>query len=158
MFIPRSARDPVDTALARCDPHRRLCAASPHAPDGAIRIGALTTWTDIVRRRTCRLPFDALKQAAREVGSVQIQNRATLAGNLCNASPAADGVPPLLALDAQVELTGGSGNRLVALKDFIKGNRQTVAAGTSLSQPFTFRRLLSMASRRSSSWARAAIW
>jgi CO/xanthine dehydrogenase FAD-binding subunit len=96
-----------------------------HRPDGAIRIGALTTWTGIVG---ADLPpaFDALKQAAREVGSVQIQNRATIAGNLCNASPAADGVPPLLVLDAQVELTGGSGNRLVALKDFIKGNRQTV--------------------------------
>jgi CO/xanthine dehydrogenase FAD-binding subunit len=100
-------------------------------PDGAIRIGALSTWTDIVR---ADLPsaFDALKQAAREVGSVQIQNRATIAGNLCNASPAADGVPPLLVLDAQVELTGGSGNRLVPLKDFIKGNRQTVRAGSEL--------------------------
>lgn len=100
-------------------------------PDGAIRIGALATWTDIVR---ADLPpaFDALKQAAREVGSVQIQNRATIAGNLCNASPAADGVPPLLVLDAQVELTGGSGNRLVALKDFIKGNRQTVRAASEL--------------------------
>jgi len=66
------------------------------------RIGALATWTDVIR---ADLPaaFDGLKLAAREVGSVQIQNRATLAGNLCNASPAADGVPPLLTLDAGVE-------------------------------------------------------
>ncbi|TIP38393.1 MAG: xanthine dehydrogenase family protein subunit M, partial [Mesorhizobium sp.] len=58
-------------------------------------IGARTTWTDIVR---LPLPpaFDALKSAAREVGSVQIQNVASIAGNLCNASPAADGVPALL--------------------------------------------------------------
>ena len=48
--------------------------------------------------------FDALKQAAREVGSIQIQNCGTVAGNLCNASPAADGVPPLLILGAEVEL------------------------------------------------------
>jgi CO/xanthine dehydrogenase FAD-binding subunit len=94
------------------------------APDGGIRIGALTTWTDIVR---ASLPpaFRALQQAAREVGSVQIQNRATIAGNLCNASPAADGVPPLLALDARVELASRSGNRTLPLSDFIQGNRKT---------------------------------
>lgn len=94
------------------------------APDGGIRIGALTTWTDIVR---ASLPpaFRALQQAAREVGSVQIQNRATIAGNLCNASPAADGVPPLLALDACVELASRSGNRTLPLSDFIQGNRKT---------------------------------
>ena len=95
------------------------------APDGGIRIGALTTWTDIVR---ASLPpaFRALQQAAREVGSVQIQNRATIAGNLCTASPAADGVPPLLALDACVELASRSGNRTLPLSDFIQGNRKTV--------------------------------
>jgi len=94
------------------------------APDGGIRIGALTTWTDIVR---ASLPpaFRALQQAAREVGSVQIQSRATIAGNLCNASPAADGVPPLLALDARVELASRSGNRTLPLSDFIQGNRKT---------------------------------
>lgn len=94
------------------------------SPDGGIRIGALTTWTDIVR---ASLPpaFRALQQAAREVGSVQIQNRATIAGNLCNASPAADGVPPLLALDARVELASRSGNRTLPLSDFIQGNRKT---------------------------------
>ena len=73
-----------------------------------IRIGGLTTWTDIIRAPLPRC-FDALKSAAREVGSVQIQNRGTVAGNLCNASPAADGVPPLLALDAEVELTSQAG-------------------------------------------------
>ena len=67
------------------------------------RIGAATTWTDVVRADLPPL-FDALKQAARQVGSIQIQNAGTVAGNLCNASPAADGVPPLLALDAEVEL------------------------------------------------------
>ncbi len=89
------------------------------------RIGATTTWTDIVR---ADLPpaFNALKAAAREVGSIQIQNAATVAGNLCNASPAADGVPPLLILDTRVELASAEhGSRLVALEDFILGNRRT---------------------------------
>ena len=53
-----------------------------------------------------------LKAAAREVGSIQIQNAATVAGNLCNASPAADGVPPLLTLDTRVELAS-AGHLLV---------------------------------------------
>jgi CO/xanthine dehydrogenase FAD-binding subunit len=90
-----------------------------------IRIGGLTTWTEIIRTRLPRC-FDALKSAAREVGSVQIQNRGTVAGNLCNASPAADGVPPLLALDADVELTSRSHVRKMPLAEFIVGNRKTL--------------------------------
>jgi len=90
-----------------------------------IRIGALTTWTDVIRTPLPRC-FDALKAAAREVGSVQIQNRATVAGNLCNASPAADGVPPLLVLDAEIELTSRTGIRQIPLAEFITGNRRTV--------------------------------
>ncbi len=89
-----------------------------------IRIGARASWSDIVR---CGLPpsFDALRLAAREVGSVQIQNMATVAGNLCNASPAADGVPPLLVLDAEVELRALGGTRRLPLSQFILGNRRT---------------------------------
>jgi CO/xanthine dehydrogenase FAD-binding subunit len=89
-----------------------------------IRLGGLTTWSDILRAALPRC-FDALKSAAREVGSVQIQNRGTVAGNLCNASPAADGVPPLLALDAEVELTSSRGSRRMPLAEFIVGNRKT---------------------------------
>lgn len=89
------------------------------------RIGGLTTWTDIIRADLPRC-FDALKSAAREVGSVQIQNRGTVAGNLCNASPAADGVPPLLALDAEVELSSSAGTRRMSLAEFIIGNRKTL--------------------------------
>jgi CO/xanthine dehydrogenase FAD-binding subunit len=88
------------------------------------RIGGLTTWSEIIRTPLPRC-FDALKSAAREVGSVQIQNRGTVAGNLCNASPAADGVPPLLALDAEVELVSKAGVRTTPLADFILGNRKT---------------------------------
>ncbi|MER9563558.1 MULTISPECIES: xanthine dehydrogenase family protein subunit M [unclassified Mesorhizobium] len=87
-------------------------------------IGARTTWTDLVRHP---LPaaFDALKQAAREIGSVQIQNVASIAGNLCNASPAADGVPALLVLDAEIELRSAAAIRHLPLAEFILGNRRT---------------------------------
>ncbi len=95
------------------------------------RIGALTTWSDIIR---LDLPdaFNALQLAAREVGSVQIQNRATVAGNLCNASPAADGVPALLILDAEIELSSKKGARQIPLNEFIHGNRQTDIAPDEL--------------------------
>lgn len=88
------------------------------------RIGATTTWSDIV---VADLPpaFDMLKQAAREVGSLQIQNAGTVAGNLCNASPAADGVPPLLALDAWVDLASEQGGRRLPLAEFLTGPRKT---------------------------------
>ena len=97
----------------------------------AVVIGARASWTSLIRRE---LPpaFDALKLAAREVGSVQIQNRATIAGNLCNASPAADGVPPLLALDASVELRSARGGRVLPLSEFILGNRKTALAPDEL--------------------------
>jgi CO/xanthine dehydrogenase FAD-binding subunit len=93
--------------------------------ENEIRIGGLTTWTDVLRAPLPRC-FDALKAAAREVGSIQIQNRGTVAGNLCNASPAADGVPPLLALDAEVELASQAGVRKLPLSEFLVGNRKTV--------------------------------
>jgi CO/xanthine dehydrogenase FAD-binding subunit len=91
------------------------------------RLGATTTWSTLIEAPLPRL-FDGLKQAAREVGGRQIQNAGTLAGNLCNASPAADGVPPLLALDAEVELAGRAGTRRLPLSSFITGNRRTVLA------------------------------
>src|SRR5271169_4422863 len=93
----------------------------------AVRIGATTTWSDIV---AADLPpaFDALKVAARDVGAVQIQNRGTIAGNLCNASPAADGVPPLLIPDAEVKLAPRRGTRRLALDVFVNGARSTLLA------------------------------
>jgi CO/xanthine dehydrogenase FAD-binding subunit len=90
-----------------------------------IRIGGLTTWSEVIRAPLPRC-FDALKAAAKEVGSVQIQNRGTVAGNLCNASPAADGVPPLLALDAEVEMASSAGRRRLSLAQFLVGNRKTL--------------------------------
>lgn len=91
------------------------------------RIGAATTWSAI---RAADLPpaFDMLKLAAREVGSIQIQNAGTIGGNLCNASPAADGVPPLLALDAMVELRSARRERVLPLAEFLTGPRRTALA------------------------------
>lgn len=89
------------------------------------RIGATTSWSELIAARLPPL-FDGLTLAAREIGGVQIQNAGTVAGNVCNASPAADGVPPLLALDARVEVADSTGSRSLALADFILGNRRTL--------------------------------
>ncbi|WP_395540001.1 FAD binding domain-containing protein [Neotabrizicola sp. sgz301269] len=92
------------------------------AGDG-LRIGACTTWSEIA---SAALPpaCAALQEAALQVGGRQIQNAGTIGGNLCNASPAADGVPPLLALEAQVELAGPGGTRRLPLADFLLGPRR----------------------------------
>jgi CO/xanthine dehydrogenase FAD-binding subunit len=90
-----------------------------------VRIGACATWRAVAEASLPRA-FNALKAAAREVGSIQIQNMGTVGGNLCTASPAADGVPPLLALDAEVELTSRRGHRRVPLRDFIASYRKTL--------------------------------
>ncbi|HTR83288.1 MAG TPA: xanthine dehydrogenase family protein subunit M [Reyranella sp.] len=95
------------------------------------RLGATATWSELIEAHLPPL-FDGLKQAAREVGGRQIQNAGTIAGNLCNASPAADGVPPLLALDAEVELAGPTGRRLLPLSSFIIGNRRTARAADEI--------------------------
>ena len=87
-------------------------------------LGAGVTWSAL-REATLPPCFDGLKAAAREIGGLQVQNAGTLVGNVCNASPAADGVPGLLALDAAVELAGARGRRSLPIEDFVTGNRQT---------------------------------
>ncbi|HUN46874.1 MAG TPA: FAD binding domain-containing protein [Stellaceae bacterium] len=96
------------------------------------RSPALVTWSEIIADRSLPPLFDGLKLAAREVGGVQIQNAGTLCGNLCNASPAADGVPNLLALDAEVELASRRGTRRLAVESFVTGNRKTLRAPDEL--------------------------
>ena len=122
-FFPALGDRPISTPVVDISGVSELRGIS--VTDSEIRIGGLTTWTEILRAPLPRC-FDALKAAAREVGSVQIQNRGTVAGNLCNASPAADGVPPLLALDAEVELASRSGLRRLPLSQFLVGNRKTL--------------------------------
>ena len=93
--------------------------------------GATTTWTDVLRADLPPL-FDALKQAAREIGGVQIQNAATVAGNLCNASPAADATPVWMALDAVAALQSRDGERRVPVVDFVLANRRTALAANEV--------------------------
>ena len=92
--------------------------------DAGWRIPALTTWTDLAETS---LPpaFDGLRAAARTIGGRQIQNAGTVCGNVVNASPAADGLPSLLALDAEVELASAAGLRVVPVAAFVLGNRVT---------------------------------
>ncbi|MEX0368859.1 MAG: xanthine dehydrogenase family protein subunit M [Ruegeria sp.] len=99
--------------------------------DTGWRIGAATRWSDIVQADLPRA-FAGLQAAAREVGGIQIQNAGTVAGNLCNASPAADGVPPLLTLEAQVEVASTNGLRTLPLTDFITGVRRTALTGDEM--------------------------
>lgn len=96
-----------------------------------LSIGASTTWAEI---GGAELPpaARALQQAARLVGGRQVQNAGTIGGNLCNASPAADGVPPLLALGAEVELASAAGLRRLALAEFILGPRRTALRADEL--------------------------
>lgn len=90
-----------------------------------IRLGALTTW-DEMRRATLPPALAGYQKAARDVGGAQIQNRGTLVGNICTASPAGDGIPCLLTLDAEVEIASERGRRMVPMTAFIDGYRHTV--------------------------------
>jgi len=94
--------------------------------DGGISIGAATPLNEIERFLPDRLGFQALRQAVHSVGSYQIRNRASLGGNICNASPAADTVPALLILGAALSIVGAIGERSVPLCDFFLGPGKTV--------------------------------
>lgn len=96
-----------------------------------VRIGALARWSELAG---ADLPaaFDGLRRAARQIGGLQVQNAGTVCGNVCNASPAADGIPNLLVLDASVELVSIRERRTVPLHSFVTGNRATAIRGDEL--------------------------
>lgn len=91
----------------------------------ALILGARTTYWDVVTEPRCRQEFPLLVDAARQVGAVQIQARGTWAGNIVNASPAADGVPVLMAYDAIVVLQSREGIAEVPLADFYLAYKET---------------------------------
>lgn len=100
------------------------------AEGGWVRVSAGTTMTEIVESPLMQQSFPALVEAARFVGSVQIRNRATLVGNQCNASPAADTAPPLLVYGAVVVVFGPGGERRVPLDEFfVKSGVTVLGAG-----------------------------
>ena len=94
--------------------------------DGYLRIGALDTYTDIIRSLLVRRRLPMLVAAAREVGAVQIQNRGTLGGNIANGSPAGDTLPVLAAAEAMIELRSIDWTRKVPFTAFYEGYRKTV--------------------------------
>jgi CO/xanthine dehydrogenase FAD-binding subunit len=106
----------------------RDLSASIVETDSMIRIGAGAVMTDIGAHAGIGRHFPALIESARVVGSVQIRNRATLAGNICNASPAADTAPALLVYEARVNLVSAAGSRQVPLNGFFTGPGRTVLA------------------------------
>lgn len=92
--------------------------------DSELHIGALTTYSDIVHSILTRKHAPLLVEASRTVGAIQLQNTATIGGNLGNASPAADGIPPLYALDAMIVLSSVNGDRELPIEDFFVGYRK----------------------------------
>jgi CO/xanthine dehydrogenase FAD-binding subunit len=94
--------------------------------DGSITIGALTTMREIEISPLITERFPFLAQSAAEVGSIQIRNRATIGGNMANATPSADTAPALIALNATAKIVGLNGERAVPLEEFFKGPGQTV--------------------------------
>ncbi len=92
----------------------------------ALRVGALTTFTQLIRSELIQRHVPALVEASRTIGAIQIQNRGTIGGNIVNASPAGDSLPVLAAYDAEVEIGSARGTRRVAFSEFYTGYRRTV--------------------------------
>ena len=102
--------------------------------DGLLRVGAGVSYTRIIEEIGDRLP--GLAMASRTVGSPQIRNRGTVGGNLGTASPAGDGLPPLYASDAEVEVVSVDGSRKMPVADFIHGPKQNALAPNELISAF----------------------
>jgi xanthine dehydrogenase small subunit len=100
--------------------------------DGVLAIGALATYSQIIRSRHVRQRLPMLIDAAREIGGAQIQNRGTIGGNIANASPAGDTLPVLAAADATVVLRSVDGERRVRFSEFYTGYRKTVLRSDEL--------------------------
>jgi CO/xanthine dehydrogenase FAD-binding subunit len=100
--------------------------------DGALSLGALTTYTEIRRSDACAEHLPVLQAAAATIGAIQIQNRGTLGGNIANASPAGDTLPILLAVDATIVVGGPRGERSVPAAAFWVAYRTTALAPDEL--------------------------
>ncbi|RLD11455.1 MAG: xanthine dehydrogenase family protein subunit M [Chlamydiae bacterium] len=94
--------------------------------DDKIKISALTTFSELIENEIIAENADVLVQAAEIIGSSQIRNRGTIGGNIANASPAGDSIPPLFVLEAEIETSGKNGTRIIPIKDFFKGPGRTI--------------------------------
>ncbi|MCY3921290.1 MAG: xanthine dehydrogenase family protein subunit M [Chloroflexi bacterium] len=97
-----------------------------HGTDGSLTIGAATPCYEIYGDDTIAEKYPVLVDSCSLIGGTAIQGRASLGGNLCNSSPAADGIPSLIVLKGQVEIAGPNGRRTVAVEDFCTGPGQNV--------------------------------
>jgi CO/xanthine dehydrogenase FAD-binding subunit len=102
----------------------RELAGVTDGEDGGVSIGALTTYTAILKSARLARDYPLLGLAARETGGVATQNRGTIGGNIANASPAADTPPVLLVYDARLELVSASGSRRVPYAEFHRGYKK----------------------------------
>ena len=123
------ARPPAVLDLTRV---RELTEWAPE--NGRLRIGAGVTYTRLIAELAGRLPGLAI--ASRTVGSPQIRNRGTVGGNLGTSSPAGDGLPPLFAADAEVELASTRGTRRMAVAEFVTGPKRNALAPDELIAAF----------------------
>jgi len=134
----------------------RLGSLRAHAwSDDRLTLGALTSYWDIVTDPRAQAELPMLVAAARTVGAIQIQTRGTWAGNIVNASPAADGVPALMALDAEVVLASAAGEERVRLDGFYRGYKQMARRPDQLVtaidvplEPRSFQSFVKVGSRR----------
>lgn len=106
--------------------------ALSYDPRGGLRIGALVTAREVELCAPVLHHYQSLAQAARELGSIQVRNRATIVGNVCRASPSADTLPPLIADGARVKIHGPRGERTLPLEEFLVGPGKTVLGADEL--------------------------
>ena len=125
--VPGGGQD-VPPALVSLRHIPELAAIEESDPGGALRIGAAVPLREVADNPTVKATLPALVEAIEVFGSPQIRNVATLGGNLGNASPAADSVPPLIAYGARVEITGPDSTRRVPVEEFLTGPGRTALA------------------------------
>lgn len=89
-------------------------------------IGAATTFDEISKSGIIKNKYTALFEASQMLGSTQVRNSATIAGNICNASPAADSAPPLIVFDAEIEIVNSKETKKVSISDFFTGYKKTI--------------------------------
>ena len=107
-------------------------AAIQRLPDGGIEIGAALSATRVARHEAIAVGYPAVAASARLIGSVQVQNRASLGGNVCNAAPSADAVPALICHEARANIASANGRRSMPLEDFIVGPGKTILQADEL--------------------------
>ncbi len=107
-------------------------ASIDHDEDEGLRIGALATISEVAKSSIVKEKYSMLREAALSIASTQVQNRGTIAGNICNAVPSADSAPALLCLDAKILCTGKQGDRTIPVDEFFLGPGKTALADDEL--------------------------